>query len=294
MIIIRYLLKSNEAEVYVLKEGAMLTSLIKNGTEYLWQGDEKYWHGQAPICFPIVGVIPDNKGTAFGKECHMKRHGIARINPFEVKEQCTNSITFIQKSSEETKKAYPFDYTLEIKYILVDSSVNVIYTVKNTGRDKMPFVIGGHPAFNCPLDSDENFEDYKVIFDKPISKDVLRPDHSTGIVNINKRYPATQGKYYIDMQHNLFEENDAMIFDDIVSKKATLIGKNGKGIKIEYQDMANLLVWSACGNAPFVALEPWSGIANCSDETDEIEKKRGMTILEPDSEAVFSYKITMI
>ena len=85
-----------------------------------------------------------------------------------------------------------------------------------------------------------------------------------------------------------------MIFDDIVSKKATLIGKNGKGIKIEYQDMANLLVWSACGNAPFVALEPWSGIANCSDETDEIEKKRGMTILEPDSEAVFSYKITMI
>ena len=43
--------------------------------------------------------------------------------------------------------------------------------------------------------------------------------------------------------------------------------------------MANLLIWSACGNADFVALEPWTGISNCSDETDEIEKKRGMTIL---------------
>lgn len=289
-----YLLKSDEAQVCVKQEGAMLTSLEKNGIQYLWQGDDEHWAGQAPICFPIVGVLPDDKGTAFGKECHMKRHGIARINPFDVKEKCTNSITFIQHSSEKTKKSYPFDYALEIKYTLVNSSINVMYTVKNTGTEKMPFTIGGHPAFNCPLEQNECFEDYKVIFDKPISKDVLRPDHRTGLVNIDRRYPAARGKYFIDMKHSLFEENDAMIFDDIVSKKATLIGKNGKGIKIEFQDMANLLVWSACNNADFVALEPWSGVANCSDETDEIEKKRGVTILNPDCEAVFSYKITMI
>lgn len=294
MIITKYLIKSDEVQVYVLKEGAMLTSLIKNDTQYLWQGDEVHWSGQAPICFPIVGVLPNNEGTAFGKKCYMKRHGIARINPFEVKEQCDNSITFIQYSSDETRKAYPFDYELEVKYTVINSSITVTYTVKNTGNDKMPFVIGGHPAFNCPLDNDEAFEDYKVIFDKPIAKDVLRPDHNTGIINTDKRYPATNGKYYVDMKHDLFEENDAMIFDNIVSKKATLIGKSGKGVELEYQDMANLLVWSACNNADFVALEPWSGIANCSDETDEIEKKRGMTILQPNCEAVFSYKITLI
>ena len=56
----KYRLKSNEAEVFVLQEGAMLTSMIKDGTEYLWQGDEAHWSGQAPICFPIVGVIKNN------------------------------------------------------------------------------------------------------------------------------------------------------------------------------------------------------------------------------------------
>ena len=110
----KYKITSNEAEVCVLQEGAMLTSLLKNGTEYLWQGDEEHWSGQAPICFPIVGMLPNNEGTAFGEKCVMKRHGVARINPFELKEQCKNSITFIQKSSEATKAAFPFDYELEV------------------------------------------------------------------------------------------------------------------------------------------------------------------------------------
>lgn len=290
----KFTLKSKKAEVKVLQEGAMLTSLSKDGIEYLWQGDEEHWAGQAPVCFPIVGVLPNNKGVAFGKECNMKRHGVARITPFEVKEQTENSIIFIQRSNEETKKAYPFDYELEIKYILVDDTVTNEYTIKNIGNEDMPFVIGGHPAFNCPLTSDEKFDDYKVVFDKVMTKSVLRPDHETGLVDIDKRYDVLKSSDTINMVHDLFEENDAMIFDNIESKCATLIGKANKGIKIEYQDMRNLLIWSACNKANFVALEPWTGISNCSDETDIIENKRGMTILPPNSEASFKFKITMI
>lgn len=290
----KFKLTSNEAEVYVLQEGAMLTSLLKDNTEYLWQGDKEHWAGQAPVCFPIVGVLPNGEGTAFGEKCKMGRHGVGRINPFEVKEQCKNSITFVQVANENSKAQFPFDYQLEIKYTLVGSTVTTEYTIKNIGNKKMPFVIGGHPAFNCPLGDNEAFEDYKVIFDKAIEKDVLRPDHHSGLVDVTKRYKATDGTNFVQMDHDLFEENDAMIFDDIPAKTATLIGPNGKGIKIEYQDMTNLLVWSACNKANFVALEPWTGISNCSDETDEIEKKRGMTILEPDEQASFKYKITMI
>ena len=290
----KYKITSNEAEVCVLQEGAMLTSLLKNSTEYLWQGDEEHWSGQAPICFPIVGMLPNNKGTAFGEKCVMKRHGVARINPFELKEQSKNSIAFIQKSSEETRMTFPFDYELEVKYTLVGSTVSVEYLVKNTGKKKMPFVIGGHPAFKCPLDENEKFEDYKVSFDKALDGGYLRPDHHSGLIDIKNRFDDFYGESEIAMRHDLFEEKDAMIFDSIAPKSATLIGPMGKGVKIEYQDMANLLIWSACGNADFVALEPWTGISNCSDETNEIEKKRGMTILEPNEQAGFKYKITMI
>lgn len=275
-------------------DGAQLNSLKKGDTEYLWQGDPAYWAGQAPVCFPISGVLIDGKAKAFGKPCSMKRHGVARINPFEVFEKHKNSVTFIQKSSEKTKEQYPFDYELKIKYTIVGNTVTNEYIITNTGSEKMPFVIGGHPAFNCPLDKDENFEDYKVVFDKPITKPCLRPDHESGLVDVEKTYDVMNGTDTLCMKHQLFEENDALIFENCCAKAATLIGKNGKGIKVEFQDMNNLLIWSAVGNAPFVALEPWTGISNCSDEDDVLENKRGMTVLEPDETVSFKFKITMI
>ena len=287
-------IKSGSASAVLGLDGAMLNSLKKDGTEYLWQGDKKYWGNQAPVCFPIVGVLPDNEGVAFGKKCLMKRHGIARISPFEVFEKHSNSITFIQRSSEETRKAYPFDYELKIKYTIVGDTVTNEYIITNTGNEKMPFVIGGHPAFNCPLTEGESFEDYSVVFDRVMTKKAFRPDHITGLVDVEKRYDALENSDTLKMSHDLFEEKDSMIFDNIESKCATLIGKSGKGVKLEYQDMENLLIWSAVGEPDFVALEPWTGISNCSDEDNVIENKRGMTILEPDETASFKFKITLI
>lgn len=275
-------------------DGAMLNSLNKNGTEYLWQGNSKYWAGQAPVCFPITGVLPNGEMEDFGKKCTMKRHGVARINPFEVDEQCKNSVTFVQHSNENTKREFPFDYELKIKYTICGDTVTNEYIIKNTGDCDLPFVIGGHPAFNCPIDSDEKFEDYKVVFDKNITKPCLRPDHHSGLVDVSQKFDEMHGGNTLPLVHELFEEKDALIFENCEAKSATLIGKNGKGIKIEYQDMNNLLVWSAVGNAPFVALEPWTGLASCSDEDGIFEHKRGMTVLAPNEIASFKFKITMI
>lgn len=275
-------------------DGAMLNSLNKNNTEYLWQGDAKYWAGQAPVCFPITGVLPNGEMEAFGKRCTMKRHGVARINPFEVLEQHKNSVTFVQRSDENTKRDFPFDYELKIKYTINGDTVTNEYIVTNTGEDKLPFVIGGHPAFNCPLANGEKFEDYKVVFDKNITKPCLRPDHHTGLVNVFEKFDEMHGGDTLSLVHELFEEKDALIFENCEAKSATLIGKSGKGVKIEFQDMNNLLIWSAVGNAPFVALEPWTGLASCNDEDGLFEHKRGMTVLEKDETAPFKFKITMI
>lgn len=292
--IMRFIIKSNAAKAVLGLDGAMLNSLEKDGTEYLWQGDSAYWANQAPVCFPIVGVLPDGEAYAFGKKCVMKRHGVARINPFEVAEQSESSITFVQKSTEKTRQSFPFDYELKIRYTIDGASVTNEYIVTNTGNERLPFTIGGHPAFNCPLHGDEVFEDYKVVFDKKMTKSILRPDHITGLVDVNKRYPVLENSDTVELRHGLFEENDAMIFDNIPSKCATLIGKDGSGVKIEYEDMDNLLIWSACGNANFVALEPWSGISHCSDEDGAFENKRGVCVLNPNETKTFKFIITMI
>ena len=80
-------LKNEHCAATVTDAGAMLRSLVRDGREYLWQGDPAYWAGQAPVCFPIVGVLPKGASTAFGKPCRMKRHGVARINPFPLTEK---------------------------------------------------------------------------------------------------------------------------------------------------------------------------------------------------------------
>ena len=285
-------IKSENVKVQCLLEGAMLHSLVKDEIEYLWQGDKKYWAGQAPVCFPITGVLRDSKAVAFGKPCEMKRHGVARINPFEIREQGANFVSFIQNSSEETKKAFPFDYSLEIRYTVLKNSVTTRYTVKNTGKDRLPFVIGGHPAFNCPLESGEKFEDYTVEFSGAVNQKCLRPDVETGLVDISKRYDVLDAPNKINPDHSLFDL-DAMVFDNIKPKSAVL-SAGGRGVKIDYQDFDNLLVWSSSNGGNFVALEPWTGISTCSDEDSVFENKRGMTVLEPDCEASFAFKITLI
>lgn len=285
-------IKSENVKVQCLLEGAMLHSLVKDEIEYLWQGDKKYWAGQAPVCFPITGVLRDSKAVAFGKPCEMKRHGVARINPFEIREQGANFVSFIQNSSEETKKAFPFDYSLEIRYTVLKNSVTTRYTVKNTGKNRLPFVIGGHPAFNCPLESGEKFEDYTVEFSGAVNQKCLRPDVETGLVDISKRYDVLDAPNKINLDHSLFDL-DAMVFDNIKPKSAVL-SAGGRGVKIDYQDFDNLLVWSSSNGGNFVALEPWTGISTCSDEDSVFENKRGMTVLEPDCEASFAFKITLI
>lgn len=37
--------------------GALHSIQDKDGTEYLWQGDAKYWSGRAPVLFPICGSL---------------------------------------------------------------------------------------------------------------------------------------------------------------------------------------------------------------------------------------------
>lgn len=285
-------IKSESVKVQCVKEGAMLHSIVKDGAEYLWEGDPDYWAGQAPVCFPITGVLRDSKAVAFGKPCVMKRHGVARINPFEIAEKGGNYVSFVQNSSPETKKAFPFDYSLEIRYTVLKNSVITRYTVKNTGKDKLPFVIGGHPAFNCPLEKGEKFEDYTVEFSGAVNQKCLRPDVETGLIDISKRYDVLDSPNKIDMDHSLFDL-DAMVFDNIKPKSAVL-SAGGRGVKIDYQDFDNLLIWSSSNGGSFVALEPWTGISTCSDEDEIFEHKRGMTVLEPDCEASFAFKITLI
>ena len=117
-------LKNEQLSVVVSEKGAELQSIKDaHGKEYLWQADPKYWGRHSPILFPIVCSVNDETYRVDGKEYHLPRHGFARDATFKLIAQSQRKVTFVLESSEETKKVYPYDFTLSVSYVLDDNKV---------------------------------------------------------------------------------------------------------------------------------------------------------------------------
>ena len=58
---IRVVASSNGGELHSIKK-------INDETEYLWNGDERYWKYHAPVLFPIVGKVNGGKYKIDGIE----------------------------------------------------------------------------------------------------------------------------------------------------------------------------------------------------------------------------------
>ena len=71
--------------VTVHETGAQLWSILAgDGTQYLWQGDSKYWGDRAPNLFPFIGRLTNNSYQYLGKTYPMGIHGFAAAKEFQV------------------------------------------------------------------------------------------------------------------------------------------------------------------------------------------------------------------
>lgn len=290
----RYTLENDDLVVTFTSLGGALTS-IKNkaGLEYLWQGDATYWSGQAPILFPICGSLRQDRATTLdGRSLHMPRHGLARKLPFTCDRQTDDTIIFSLSSSSESQTAYPYAFRLVIRYQLVGNQIRVCYQVFNDNAVEMPFCIGAHPGFNCPLEENLAFTDYQVVFEKPESPWLPQAVLSNGLIDReNRRFLSFDGQT-LPMAHDLFKQ-DALIFENCHSRAVTLASPKGRAsILLEYPDFPNLLIWSTANNGPFVALEPMVGLSTALDEDDIFEHKSAIQRLQAGEEATYHYRMT--
>ncbi len=288
-------IKSSGISAQIRSLGAQLTSIQNtDGLEYLWQGDAQHWSGQAPVLFPIVGTIRNGKTEIEGKTYEMKRHGFARNMEFQLLEQQEDRAVFSLRANEETRKMYPFDFELQIIYRVEGCRLTNEYVVINHDGRQMPFVVGGHPAFNCPITAGENFEDYVVEFEKEETADCPSVNMSTGLIDFGNCRRVLDGERAIPMRHDVFYK-DALIFDSLKSRKVKLYSKkSGKGVEMDFPGFDYLGVWSAANDGPFVALEPWTGCATCEDEDDVMEHKRNMTKLQPGEKFSVAFSVTLL
>ena len=119
-----YTLENENIRVVASSNGGELNSIkkINDETEYLWNGDEKYWKYNAPVLFPIVGKVNGGKYKVDGIEYELPQHGLARTREFKLIEKSESRIVFELRYDEETLKVYPFKFILRIGYMIYKDS----------------------------------------------------------------------------------------------------------------------------------------------------------------------------
>ena len=252
-------------------KGAELNSLKNStNTEYIWEGDAKYWGKHSPVLFPIVGTLKNNSYLYEGQVHALSRHGFARDNTFTVKQQTEDSVTFSLTSNDDTRRVYPFDFELELVYTLKGNTLQLGYIVTNKGDKPLPFSIGAHPAFALP----GNFESYSLQFEKdePLVSTQLADDLLSDKTDI---LPTQNGN--LPLTYKLFE-NDALIFKSLQSRAVTIKKSDKNVLKVSYPNFPHLGVWTK-ENAPFLCIEPWQGYSDSPDTKGNLIEKEGIILL---------------
>ena len=269
---------------------------IKNaaGREYLWQPDPAFWGGQAPICFPICGSLRNNTAvTIEGKTLAMPRHGIVKDREFEMVEQTADSITFRLTADDQLKEKYPYEFSFETSYKLDGNKICITYRVNNLGDVKIPYTMGGHTGFKCPLDEGEDYSDYVVEFDQPEQDTVPTPVAATALLDTQNRMSIPQEGKLLRLSHDLFL-NDLLCYDHLKSSSVTLKHKaEEKGVRVSFPDLPYLVLWSSKNGGNFLCIEPWSGTCTAEDEDDIYDHKPGVAYVKPGQkgEIHFTYEI---
>lgn len=280
-------ISSNSLTASIDTMGAQLMSLRKGESEYLWQGDSNWWPRRAPILFPIVGVLKDSKAESAEGTISLARHGLARLNQFEVVEQSPSSVTLQLKSTEETRKAYPYDFELKLIFSVAGDTLTQTYEVTNPANVVLPFTLGAHPAFNIPIPGVEaaSLDQYHLSFTHswtsygPSITDEGLCDYTTPqrlIVNSDT----------LPLSWELIDREKTITLEDVPDRRITLAANvealsEAHGIQMDFEGFDYLGIWSAAPGCPFVALEPWCGIADTVDCDGIFEHKPGIISLEP-------------
>ena len=221
-------IKQGTMEATVDSAGAQLMSLKKDGGEYLWQRDPKWWPRCAPVLFPIVGNIRDDRADSAQGEIRFGRHGLARTCEFVVADKTETSMTLSLSSTEETKKAFPYDFRLDMTYALADDALEQRFTVTNTGDVTLPFVVGGHPAFNVPAPGcdDENFGDYVLKFAEAWTYASPTISTATGLIDFQTRFSLVEDSDTLPLSHRLASQK-AIHLSDLAGEKILIHNKIG-------------------------------------------------------------------
>lgn len=288
-----YELRNEELTLHIDAMGAEMKSLKDNqtGVEYLWDANPEYWKRTSPILFPLVGNYRDKESLYDGSIYSLPQHGFARDMEFSPADQTQDEIWFTLRETSETKKVYPFDFTLSVGYRLEGRTVRVMWKVENTNETTMYFSIGGHPAFLCPVQNCGKQTDYKIRFDTDRSI-IASLINESGLMTDDKEEYLLRNKE-MEITEDLFAK-DALVIENDQAHMVSLVNPDGKAYVTVRFDAPLFGIWAPKGGkAPFVCIEPWYGRCDRADFNKKLEEREWGNTLASGGVFEKSYTITI-
>lgn len=273
-------IKAHGAELCSLKDGG--------GTEFVWQAGPE-WQRHAPLLFPIVGRLANDEMRHLGKTYRMTQHGFARDSRFAWVERGENRCSLMLADSEATRARYPFPFRLTATYTLDDAGLDLSLAIVNTGGETLPVSVGGHPAFNWPLEAGVPKESYALTFTNEEPSPVRGVENGLLLPATN---PSPVRGTVLALSESLFA-NDAVILDPVNSDAVRFAAGQGQGpwLRMSWRGFRELGVWSKPTGAPFLCIEPWRGYASPKDFDGEFSDKPGLMHIAPGAKEELSYRI---
>ena len=275
--------KNNSYAKIILNDGASLQKLCINNLVIIedlspLQYTETY---ASSILFPFVNRIKDGTYTFNGnsyqfkinqKEENNALHGLVYDKPFKVLDEhvSENEASIVLEYVElNESKGFPFTYTIQLKYILINDELKLNVLVKNTDSKAFPFTLGWHPYF----------------LSENLYKSSLKFDSNKKLV-LNERMITLGVK---DFKNNeTFEIKDKKL-DDCFILNTNIIKLTTPSYDLEMSTSSSqtFLQLYTPPKANTIAIEPTTGVS------DSFNNKIGLQVLEPGKTYDIDWKIKL-
>ncbi len=270
--------------------GAELWTLADaDGHALMTDANPAFWTGHAPLLFPIVGRLCEDRYRIGGQSYPMKQHGFARRRLFTVIAQDADYVTFRLDADDETRAQYPFDFRLDMHFSITGATLAMEARVTNLGDEDMPFSFGYHPAFAWPLPYGGAMEDHRILFAQA-EPGPIRRIASQGMIGPDA-VPTPVVDRTLTPTYALFEA-DALIWDRLESRSLLWGAPGHRALQIDFPDTPMLGLWQTPG-AGYLCIEPWAGIADPLGFVGDLWEKPGIMRLPPAVSRTFRMDVTL-
>lgn len=281
--------------VQIEEIGAQLASVrTPDGTQYLWQGDPDIWARRAPLLFPIIGRLRDGAYSLNGTPYAISSHGFARDTLFQVTEQSGTSVSFQITDTEETRKAYPFAFTLTVIYTLEGNRLIKAHRVENRSDREMLYELGGHDGFRVPVGPGSAMADWAVLLPGLDRVQLYKMDESLMVTPKSEPIPLDH-RGGLPLTPSSYGQ-DTLILDTPPQGRAVLTDPQGSPrVTLEFPDFPYLGIWTQDRpyDTGYVCIEPWTTLPDATFVDRELSSKAGIRRLPPGGSETLCYSTTI-